>query len=52
MMPAMSACSQEVQERFKKTNQDHVYFFTESGLYKCLMRSNKPIAEDFQDEVI
>lgn len=41
----------ELQERFKNSKKDHIYFFTEKGLYKCLMRSNKPIAEFFQDEI-
>ena len=43
--------SPELQERFKKSNKNYVYFFTEKGLYKCLMRSNKPVAELFQDEI-
>ena len=45
MRCAFRTSSPDLQERFKKSNKDYVYFFTEKGLYKCLMRSNKPIAE-------
>ena len=45
-------CPEDIQLRLKHAKKDRVYFFTESGLYRCLMRSNKPIAELFQDEVV
>ncbi len=38
-------CPEDIQLRLKHTQKDRVYFFTEKGLYKCLMRSNKPVAE-------
>ncbi len=36
-----------LQERLKNTPNGIIYMFTEKGLYKCLMRSNKPIANLF-----
>jgi prophage antirepressor-like protein len=36
-----------LQERFKRSNKEHIYFFTEFGLYKCLFRSKHPVADAF-----
>ena len=36
----------ELRERFKKSNKDYIYFFTENGIINCLSRSNKPAAKD------
>jgi prophage antirepressor-like protein len=38
-------CSIDIQNRYKCNKPKHINFFTELGLYKCLMRSNKPVAE-------
>lgn len=46
-----STAPQEIQSRIKNNQNSTIHFFTEKGLYKCLMRSNKPIAELFQDEI-
>ncbi len=42
-----AGCPLDIQNRYKSNKPDHIYFFTETGLYKCLMRSNVPIAEQF-----
>ena len=36
MRGEIPSSSPELQERFRKSNKDYVYFFTELGLYRCL----------------
>lgn len=42
-------CPSDIQLRYKCNKPERIYFFTEVGLYKCLFRSNKPVADSFQE---
>ena len=48
----LSDLPQTIQNRYRKSNKHHTYLFTETGLYRCLFRSNIPRAEHISLQIV